>query len=72
MRHGDVFKMKLYIGLEKSLMKLQKQLINFNTMVIQVSCHKFLMESVKFCNFKRKTNVFPCRKNICLSFVMQV
>lgn len=36
MRHGDVFKMKLYIRLEKSLMKLQKQLINFNTIVVQL------------------------------------
>ena len=59
MRHGDVFKIKLYIRLEKSLMKLQKQLINFNTMVVQVLCHKFPMEPVTFCNFKRKTKVFP-------------
>jgi len=36
MRHGDVFKMKLYLRLEKSLMELQKQLINFNTLVVQV------------------------------------
>jgi hypothetical protein len=35
-RHGDVSKIKLYILFEKSLMKLQSQLNNFNTMLIQV------------------------------------
>jgi len=34
--HGDVVKAKLYIRFEKSLLKLQKQFINLNTIIIQV------------------------------------
>jgi hypothetical protein len=34
--HGDVMKAKLYIRFEKSLLKLQKQFINLNTIIIQV------------------------------------
>ncbi|XP_069695640.1 uncharacterized protein [Periplaneta americana] len=34
--HGDVFKAKMYIRFEKSLLKLQKQFVNLNTIIIQL------------------------------------
>jgi hypothetical protein len=34
--HGDVLQAKIYIQFEKSLLKLQKQFINLNIVIIQV------------------------------------